>query len=765
MRVIITTGLFPPDIGGPATHASDLADELRSRGHDVTVLTLGTARRTVRGPGFVSYPRSRPWPVRSAQGVAWLVRNRRRYDVVYATGLPQVAVPGSRLARRPVVLKIVGDVAWERGRLGGHTTDDFGVFQDSRPSSVRLGAMRWARNWFARHATAVVTPGENLGRAIRAWAPDRDVLVVPNGVRLRAPSDDAPATDRPHGSLHLVFAGRLVPVKRLEVLVRAVAQVEGVELEIVGEGPEGAKLAALVHDLGATDRVRFTGPLDHDATLARLAAADALVMASAHEGLPHVAIEALASGTPIVSAAVDGLLEVVSDGVNGVVVDPMEAGMLAAELSRLRDDAGLRRRLGEGAAWSGRRWRFDVCADTLEGLFASLTRTRPRVVFVGKTRIDDPPSPQVPVKFQLHARHLDQVTICTGPAGTRTIAGVRTICFPDARPRVLSSAAFYALAPLLAVAATLGHRRRSAIVCQSSYEAFGVLMVLKAVPRRMRPPVQVEVHGDWRAGPRLYGSPARRLLGPLSDRLSRWALRRASQVRAISDFTETLARQAGYRGSVERYPTFSDYEGFLSTPPAPLPSRPQALFVGALERTKAVDVLLEAWALTHGNVPGARLVVVGSGSMADWVERRVEKVDMEGTAERRGPMPQAALAALLDASTCLVVPSRSEGMSRVALEALARGRPVVATATGGIGEAIRDGVTGRLVAPEDAPSLSAALVKLLADRDQAAAMGRAGRLWLEERRPGEEYAEGIRRLAVWAAGAPTAAPAQGLGSP
>src|SRR5262245_47875459 len=117
MRIVIVTGLYPPEVGGPATHAADLAAELSGRSHEVTVLTLGRDEPVARDQTVVWFSRDRPWPVRTAQAVAWLVRNRHRYDVVYATGLPHVAVPGARLARRPVVVKVVGDLAWERGRL------------------------------------------------------------------------------------------------------------------------------------------------------------------------------------------------------------------------------------------------------------------------------------------------------------------------------------------------------------------------------------------------------------------------------------------------------------------------------------------------------------------------------------------------------------------------------------------------------------------------------------------------------------------------
>src|SRR5207253_11521903 len=114
------------------------------------------------------------------------------------------------------------------------------------------------------------------------------------------------------------------------------------------------------------------------------------------------------------------------------------------------------------------------------------------------------------------------------------------------------------------------------------------------------------------------------------------------------------------------------------------------------------------------------------------------------------PMPQAALARLLDASTCLVLPSRSEGLPRIVVEAMARGRAVVASAVGGMAELVDDD-TGRLVPTEDVLALAEALIDVLADRDRAAAMGRVARRRAEARQPVAEYEAGIARLAAWTA--------------
>jgi glycosyltransferase involved in cell wall biosynthesis len=224
--------------------------------------------------------------------------------------------------------------------------------------------------------------------------------------------------------------------------------------------------------------------------------------------------------------------------------------------------------------------------------------------------------------------------------------------------------------------------------------------------------VIADVHGDWRAPTRLYGSRARRLLDPLADALARRGLRRADGIRTISAYTTGLVRAAGREPDAE-FPAYMDLAPFLG-PPAPLPQTPTALFVGVLERYKAVDVLAAAWQGVRARVPGAQLHVVGSGSLR---APAGEGITWSPALTTDG------VAAALDAATVLVLPSRSEGMGRVVVEAFCRGRAVVGSRVGGIPDLVRDGENGVLVPPGDPAALADGLVRVLGDPDLAERLG------------------------------------------
>jgi glycosyltransferase involved in cell wall biosynthesis len=133
-----------------------------------------------------------------------------------------------------------------------------------------------------------------------------------------------------------------------------------------------------------------------------------------------------------------------------------------------------------------------------------------------------------------------------------------------------------------------------------------------------------------------------------------------------------------------------------------------------LEDYKNIDGLAEAWRLAAPRLPGVGLRIVGSGSRTEVVEQLV--ADLPEQTSWTPSLSSAEVAQALDESSVLVLPSRSEGLGRVVIEALCRGRPVLGSRVGGIPDLIEDGANGVLVEPGDSVALAEALVRVLSDR-------------------------------------------------
>jgi len=358
---------------------------------------------------------------------------------------------------------------------------------------------------------------------------------------------------------------------------------------------------------------------------------------------------------------------------------------------------------------------------------------------VGRSRYSLPLSASLAEKFDALSREVDvRVLAASARAGG---SDARFHLIRPIRPRALDGLAFYTLLPFR-VARELRAYRPDAVLAQGAQEA--ALCVLGRRLARVRTKVIADIHGDPRAPARLYGSPRRKALAPVADALARYGLRKSDGIRTISGYTSSLVRQAGAEPIAE-FAAFMDLEPFLEREPVPLPERPVALFVGVLERYKAVDVLADAWRLAAPRVPDALLDVVGRGTLSEVTTRLVAELPAQTRWTKELPTPEVARA--LDEAAVLVLPSRSEGLGRVVVESFCRGRGVVGSRVGGIPDLVEDGVTGVLVPPGDAEALADALVHVLSDRAYAERLGSAAR---ESVRPWlatpEEYARRIREL-------------------
>jgi glycosyltransferase involved in cell wall biosynthesis len=360
--------------------------------------------------------------------------------------------------------------------------------------------------------------------------------------------------------------------------------------------------------------------------------------------------------------------------------------------------------------------------------------SKPRVLFVSRERHVLPLGPEQARKWGALSELLD-VRVLAAAREPQPDVDARFVLVAPATPEQLDGAAFYATLPWR-VAAELRSFRPDAVLVQGVHEAVAVLVGTRLA--RYRPRLVLDVQGDWREATRLYGSPLRRLLNPVNDRLAPLAVRGADAVRTVSQQTTELVRALGVEPAA-RFPAYVDAEAFLERPPVPLPERPRAVFVGAFERVKGLDSLLAAWEIAAPRVPGASLHAVGSGAL----QVLVESAQVEWSPR----LEPEQVATAMDAAWVVALPSRSEGLPRVALEACCRGRAVVGGNRAGMPEVVRDGENGLLVDPDDAPGLADALVRVLAHRALAERLGaaarRTGEAWGVTPR---EYAAKIAKL-------------------
>jgi glycosyltransferase involved in cell wall biosynthesis len=342
VRILVITDRYPPDAtGGYERSCDDVVRHWRAAGHDVTVLTTGSAGsdgddgvlRTLPGPDQ---------PAGAAATVAALLRTARP-DVVSAWNLARVPVAGVlgpvAAAGIPVVLVICD--GW----------------LDAAPTDVPAAVAGSRVVYVSEYLRSVSSPPD--------WAPTVDA-VVPSGI-----DPDAfplrPPADRPWAG-RLLYAGRMSPAKGAQDAVAALAHLDaGVTLHIVGSGTadQWATVSALADRLQVTGRVEIsTG--DRDVVRAAYDRADVVLFPSRWaEPFGLVPLEAMARGVPVVATGTGGSVTYLRDGGNALIVPPGDPGALATAVRRLAGDPGLRRRLATAGLDAAGTWTIHRSAERL----------------------------------------------------------------------------------------------------------------------------------------------------------------------------------------------------------------------------------------------------------------------------------------------------------------------------------------------------------------------------------------------------------------
>ncbi len=362
MKLLVATPLYPPEIGGPATYAKLLFEGLPGKDVDVEVVKFSDVRHLPKIMRHYAYYRR-------------VLRAARRADVVLSLDPVSVGLPAMRAAqkaRKPFVVKIVGDYAWEQGRQRFGITQNLDEFVKTPAVPLPVHLFRRVQTRVARSATRVIVPSNYLKGVVATWGiPREKIEVIYNAVPLEEFGIIIPKTVSALSRPLVVTVGRLVPWKHIEGVIDATAGIFGASLAVVGEGPEHTTLARHAEEK-LPGRAVFTGLLSHADTLAVMKSADALVLNSSYEGLSHLLIEALTLGMPIIATQVGGNPEVIVNEEDGLLVPSGDAPALAHALARVLGDEELRTRLSTHARESAKRFSIGTMLSETAATLQSL---------------------------------------------------------------------------------------------------------------------------------------------------------------------------------------------------------------------------------------------------------------------------------------------------------------------------------------------------------------------------------------------------------
>lgn len=357
-KILIATGIFSPEIGGPASYAKTLANKLKDSG--VVVLTYSPVfsfKDDINQPYKIVRVWSK-WPkgLRHLKYFFKALSLARKSDAVFALNAVSAGVPAmyaAKMAKKKFFVKIVGDAAWEKAINSGKTQLLINDFQGSKKTGL-IKTLHNLQYKVCKNADGIIVPSQYLADIVHGWGISKDkIRVIYNGVDFKSSDLSKEEARRKIGIFgHLILsAGRLVPWKGFRMLIKIMPSVlelnQAFRLVIVGDGPDKKMLESMIRNLGLGNKVYLVGKKTQEELATYMAAADMFVLNTGYEGFSHQILETMSAGVPVITTAVGGNKEVIDQGENGFLVKYNDEFNLVEAIRSLWNSSELREEFTE----------------------------------------------------------------------------------------------------------------------------------------------------------------------------------------------------------------------------------------------------------------------------------------------------------------------------------------------------------------------------------------------------------------------------------
>lgn len=360
MKILIASGIYPPDIGGPATYSKLLFGELTRRDLPVSVLSFGAVRFLPKG-------------IRHIVFFLKLLRRCIHTDIVFAQDTVSVGLPSllvSKILRKTFVLRVPGDYAWEQATQRFKVADKIDDFQ-SKKYGMMVELLRSIQKFTVNGADVVITPSMYFKNLVSNWVQDKSkVYCIYNGIDLSGIAQ----TVGGYEPKTIISAGRLVPWKGFPALIYSLQSLPEWKLYIAGDGPMKNELEQVSVTAGVSDRVFFLGQISQDNLIKKIQKSDIFVLNTHFESFSFQIVEAMASGTPVVATNIGNISEIIKNNVDGILVSPDDISAITLACTRLSSDITFRQFIVTSARKKSEQFSVKKTVDRLLSLIYSKTK-------------------------------------------------------------------------------------------------------------------------------------------------------------------------------------------------------------------------------------------------------------------------------------------------------------------------------------------------------------------------------------------------------
>jgi len=373
VKILIASGIYPPDIGGPATMLEALVNSL-SNDFDIKVITYAVTNnsadeivRVNKSGKFLKYP------------IYFLkmLKLSGQADILYVTDTYSVgyfAYLIKKLTGKKYIVRFAGDSAWEVAIAAGWVDEYITDFQNINYDE-RVEKLKVRRKKILVNADKVIAVSNFMAKVAKMiGVHEKKINVIYNAV------DFFPVPPKHEFPLNpiLVYAGRLVAWKGVAMLIQAAGELKknrpNIIFEILGDGPEEAKLKELAGNLKLGENVMFRGRVSEEDSHKIFARSTIFVLNTYYEGLPHSVLNAMRAGLPVITTPIGGNLEVVEHGVNGLLAPYNKSEDWLAAINKLLNDKGLQEKFSENGLETMKRFKWSEVVEKTSVIISDLNK-------------------------------------------------------------------------------------------------------------------------------------------------------------------------------------------------------------------------------------------------------------------------------------------------------------------------------------------------------------------------------------------------------
>ena len=374
MRVLVTVGIFPPDIGGPATFVPKIAkyfqDELN---YEIEILTLSDNKNSNINDDFSVKRIDRNLPIiyRWLKTIFTIYKLGKNKDLIFVNGLGTEATIANIFLKKKIIRKIVGDPVWERAYSKAKISESFDEFQ-VKNYGFSISLQKKVRSFSIKKSDIVVTPSQHLKNFILNLGFKNKIEIINNGVFIPEENTNIFTNDQ----INITIVSRLVSHKNIEKIIKAISDLNSplINLNIIGDGPELNQLQKISLESNNKDNIIFHGKLNRDEINHIFLNSDIYIQASNYEGLPHSLLEAMSYGIPVLCTPVGECKEILGNEDRGYILDlPVSKNNIKSKISEIIGEKNIANRKGErGKDFINERYNLTNSFNLYKNLFTRL---------------------------------------------------------------------------------------------------------------------------------------------------------------------------------------------------------------------------------------------------------------------------------------------------------------------------------------------------------------------------------------------------------